>query len=59
METDLLNYDINQQDAPYRLTYYSRSALHVSGDVFAHYQEHLTVFKVSSSVHPSCFRLVS
>jgi hypothetical protein len=27
--------------------YYSKSALHVSGDVFAHHQEHLTVFTVS------------
>jgi len=26
-----------------RLMYYSLSALHVSGDVFAHHQEHLTV----------------
>ena len=32
---------------------------HVSGDVFAHHQEHLTVFTVSGSVHPSCCRLVS
>jgi hypothetical protein len=24
----------------YRLIYYSKSALHVSGDVFAHHQEH-------------------
>jgi hypothetical protein len=28
----------------YRLIYYSWPALHVSGDVFAHHQEHLTVF---------------
>jgi hypothetical protein len=27
--------------------------LHVSGDVFAHHQEHLTVFAVSGSIHPS------
>jgi len=47
------NYENNQQDALYRLIYYSRSALHVSGDVFAHYQEHLTAFTVSGSVHPS------
>ena len=38
----------------YRLIYYSNSALHVPGDVFAHHQEHLTVFTVSGSVHPSC-----
>jgi len=49
----------NQQDSLYRLIYYSMSALHVSGDVFAHHQEHLTVFTVSGSVHPSCCRLVS
>jgi len=49
---------INQQDALYRLIYYSKSALHVSGDVFAHRQEHLTVFTLSGSVHPSCCRLV-
>jgi hypothetical protein len=36
----------------YRLLYYSLSALHVSGDIFAHHQEHLTVFTVSGSVHP-------
>jgi hypothetical protein len=38
------DYENNQQDALYRLIYYSKSALHVSGDVFAHHQEHLTVF---------------
>jgi hypothetical protein len=27
-----------------RLNYYTLSAVHVSGDVFAHHQEHLTVF---------------
>ena len=31
----------------YRLIYFL-SALHVSGDVFAHHQEHLTVFTVST-----------
>jgi len=51
-------YEHNQQDALYRLIYYSKSALHVSGDIFAHRQEHLTVFTVSGSVHPSCCRLV-
>jgi len=35
------------------LIYYSKSALHVSGNVFAHHQEHLTVFAVSGSVHPN------
>jgi len=28
----------------HRLIYYSKSALHVSGDVFAHHQEHLTIY---------------
>jgi hypothetical protein len=42
-----------------RLIYYSKSALHVSGDVFAYHQEHLTVFTVSGSIHPSSCRLVS
>jgi len=37
----------------YRLIYYSYSALHVSGDVFAHHQEHLTVFTASGSIHSS------
>jgi hypothetical protein len=43
----------------YRLIYYSKSALHVSGDVFVHHQEHLTVFTVSGGVHPTYCRLVS
>ena len=46
------DYENNQQDTLYRLIYYSKSPLHVSGDVFAHHQEHLTVFRVSGSVHP-------
>ena len=48
----------NQQDALCRLIYYSKSDLHVLGDVFARHQEHLTVFTVSDSVHLSCCRLV-
>ena len=52
------NYKNNQQDALYRLIHYSKSAVHVSGNVFAHHQENLTVFTVSGSVHPSCCRLV-
>jgi len=43
----------------YRLIYYSYSALHVSGDVLTHHQEHLTLFTVSGCVHPSCCRMVS
>jgi hypothetical protein len=51
------NYENHQQDALYRLIYYSKSAVHVSGNVFAHHQEHFIVFEVSGSVHPSCYRL--
>jgi hypothetical protein len=54
------NYENNQQDALYRSIYYSKSALHVSGNVFAPivrstwlYLQYLVVF------HPSCSRLVS
>jgi hypothetical protein len=43
----------------YRLIYYSQSALHVSGDVFAHHRGHLTVFTVSVNIHPNCCRLLS
>jgi hypothetical protein len=43
----------------YRLIYFYLSVLHVSGDVFVHHQEHLTVFTVSSSIHSGCCRLVS
>jgi len=32
---------------------------HVSSEVFAHHQEHLTVFTVSGSIQPSCCRLAS
>jgi hypothetical protein len=31
---------------------YSKSTLHISGNVFAHHQEHLAVFTVSGSIHP-------
>jgi hypothetical protein len=41
----------------YRLIYFFLLALHVSGDVFAHHQEHLTVFTVSGNIHPGCCRL--
>jgi hypothetical protein len=36
----------------YRLIYFSLSALHVSGNVFTHHQEHFTVFTVSGNIHP-------
>jgi hypothetical protein len=41
------------------LIYYFYSALHVSGDVFAHHQEHLNVFTACGSIHPNNCRLVS
>ena len=53
------NYENNQQDALYRLIYCSKSARHASGDVFAHYQEYMTIFTVSGSVHSSCCWLMS
>jgi len=31
------NHENYQQDTLYKLIYYSKSALHVSSDVFAHY----------------------
>jgi len=37
----------------------TQSALNVSGDVFAHQQEHLTVFTASNIVHLCCCRPVS
>jgi hypothetical protein len=43
----------------YMLIYYSQSALHVSGDVFAHRQEHLTVFTASGNIHQCRCWLVS
>jgi len=42
-----------------RLIYYSLSALHVSGDIYAHHQEYLGVFTASGNVHQCRCRLVS
>jgi len=62
------NYEHNQRDIImnttnemqlYRLIYYSWSALHVSGDVFAHHQEYLTVFTASGNIHQCRCRPVS
>jgi hypothetical protein len=55
----MFNYENNQQDELYRLIYYSKSAQNVSGDVFAHHQEHLYVFTASGTVYPSCCRLAA
>ena len=51
--------DVTNEMQLYRLIYYSRSPLHVSGDVFAYHQAHLTIFTVSGSIHSSGYRLVS
>ena len=37
----------------------TQSPLYVSVDVFAHHQEHVTVFTASDIVHLCCCRLVS
>jgi hypothetical protein len=55
----MIKYENNQQDALCRLIYHSKSALQISGEVFAHHQVHLNVLTVSSSLHPSSCRLVS
>jgi hypothetical protein len=52
-------YENKQQYELCRLVYYFRSALHFSGDIFAHHQEHLAVFTVSGIVRTNCCRLVS
>jgi hypothetical protein len=58
MSCDLIMKVTNKMQL-FRLIYFSLSALHVWGDVFAHHQEHLTVLTVSGSIHPGCCRLVS
>jgi hypothetical protein len=37
----------------------TQSTVLVSGDVFAHHQEHMTVFTASDNVHRCCCRLIS
>jgi hypothetical protein len=55
----IMNTTNEMQLRVYRLIYYSLSALHVSGDVFAHHREHLTVFTASGNIHQCRCRLVS
>jgi hypothetical protein len=43
MHRDVIMNTTNKMQL-YRLIYFSLLALHVSGDVFAHHQEYLTVF---------------
>jgi len=40
------NYENNQQNATMQVNLLSLSALHVSGDVFANHQEHLTIYSI-------------
>ena len=54
-----MSFKVTNKMQLYRLIYFSFSVVHVSGDVFAHHQEHLTVFTVSGSIHPGCCRPVS
>jgi len=42
-----------------RIIYYSLTALHVSSDIFAHHQEHLTVITASGFIHVCRCRLLS
>ena len=49
----------DQQEVTSGLFICIKLALHVSGDVFAHHQEHLTVFTASDVVHLYCCRPVS
>jgi hypothetical protein len=59
VETEFKIKKVTNKMQIYRLIHYSWAALHVSGDVFAHHQEHLTLFTTSGSIHPNCCRLVS
>jgi hypothetical protein len=43
--------DTNNKMQLYRLIYFYLPTLHVSGKVYAHHQEHMTVFTVSVSIH--------
>jgi hypothetical protein len=47
-----LNYENNPQDTLYRLIYYSKSALHISGDVYTPHNLHSSV-STHSGHHPT------
>ena len=49
----------DQKDAAFILFICTQSDLHVSGEIFAHHQEQLTVFTASDIVHLCCCRSVS
>jgi hypothetical protein len=55
------NVKVTNKMQLYRLIYFyfSLSTLHVFGNVFAHHQEHMTVFTESGRIHPNCCRLRS
>jgi len=46
-----INMKVTNKMQLYRLIYFSFLALHVLSNVFAHHQEHLTVFTLSGSIH--------
>jgi hypothetical protein len=52
-------YEYNQRDAAQQVNLLLLVALHVSGDVFTHHQEHLTVFTAFGNVYQRRYRLVS
>ena len=53
------NYESNQQDATIQVNLLFLLSSTCFGNVFAHHQEHLTVFTASGSIHPNWCRLVS
>jgi hypothetical protein len=50
LSRDVIVNDDQQAAAIFGLFICSKSALHVSGNVFAHHQEHVTVFTASGNV---------
>ena len=52
-------YEYNQRDANQYVNLLLPVALHASGDVSAHHQEHLTAFAASRNVHQCRYRLAS
>jgi hypothetical protein len=53
-----INMNTTNEMQLYRFLCYFCSAKHVSGDVFAHHQEPLTVFTASGNIHQCRCRLV-
>jgi hypothetical protein len=59
VDSNRSNYEYNQLDATLQVNLLFLVALHVSGDVFAHHQKHMTVFSAFGNVHQRRYRLVS